>query len=768
MLDFVFTGINGATVGDYDNVLTLTLSSERAGVDAAPSPVWFECTAVAGAAASGPGPGEVYDPQYHEITYLWDFGDAANATPVTTLLMPSAWKNINIGYGRRVAHCYNDNGTYTVTCYAYEPATRRFGSETIEVTVANPDTVFAGNKTILYDPDSLYANSAAAGLTGATVVRTWAAAKAAHDALGSVVYARTLFAPGAVLTMVKGDERNDASGHRNMRFGALDIHNPSRPVINSVGREGLGVNELLFRDRSDECEEMWIYGIDINGDWDSTTETGFKPQPFQVLKNSGYTADQYFFGLHRVNVQGVDNINGLFGAMPANVLNTYHCFNEVSVTNWQDYGILVAQSVDDRVSTAIIGSAICQHPDALSGGPKNGLHNNHGAIRDFGSRDLYISVCDTFSRNGWSGAGQFNGVPTTFEQETIRLNTTGKPNCSAYIDRVYSEGAIKMTEQNVTSIDVPGNYVFDKMLFLLGPRVYAFTAAVLNYGGVTFRNLMMVKLNMRDHADANNVSFNEFLSFNNSNGSASNGPAGVRVYNATGIDLRTDANAFNEATSFISRGSNPFSLEVFENNLFHEPNRSASAPVSGQTIDLAAIFDGITPRHRGPRHGFESLEGTFAGNVSGAGGTLVIPYSATNRNIVSGPLDSTPTTQAYWTALPGTDNRHIIAVGGSFDSPTYHATRGDIDVDFGATEITITNNSGVQWNVGQSYDLKLDRTSLVPAFTSTYDTRDYVFGTVDATDPDTLSSGDTGLYAYSDYAEVVRPDTGRKRGAVQS
>ncbi len=95
---------------DYTEALTVTLAPVvQPGVNAAPSPVWFEVADVTGCEAGNPGAGEARIPKFHNLTYVWDFGDAANATPSTAaaLRMPAAWKDINRGYGMQAVHVYS-------------------------------------------------------------------------------------------------------------------------------------------------------------------------------------------------------------------------------------------------------------------------------------------------------------------------------------------------------------------------------------------------------------------------------------------------------------------------------------------------------------------------------------------------------------------------------------------------------------------------------------------------------------------------------------
>ena len=692
--------------------------------------------------------------------YLWNFGDAANAAPATPLNMPARWKDTNIGTGRRVAHVFNDPADpYTVTCYAYEPATRRFGSQTITVTVADPNTYFADGRTIIYNP-GLTANTSA--YPNATVVETASALQSARNALG-LTTARMLMAPGSVMTFDETASGLTTSVSSNWRMGPLEPDNPSRPSLVAVDRDGIGSGSAFLQDRGDNCAEIAFYGLDFVGEWDSATETGRAISPFFVLKSTASIA-QHLFMSHRCTFDGLDGVEPLIGGQAG--VTFYHMLSDTAVTNWRNYGFLPGSgSTSETIYSAVVGCSIAQHVDALSGGNKIGIYNNHGAIRDTGSDHLFVSVCDLFSRNGWSAGFVHNGLTTTDDQPGLRINTTGVAGTASQVDRVACEGSILLTEQNSTSIDVPGNHVFDKVLLVGNSRT---NSSLLNctFGGTTVRNTLAIMPNVSAAADTTRLE--TFMLFNNASGSAENGPAGVRAQNITGLDLRTDAQASDLTVALVGDGLQAFPVAIFENNLFHQPDRSGTTPVSGGTIDLANLLDGYAPRHKGPRYNFLHQYGTLGSTVSGSGGTLTVPYSSVTDQVYNFNLTDTgtQTDQAYWQAIEGTDTLHVLQLTG-FGGAQYHADRGDIAVAFGATDITITNTSGEDWAIGTTWYLRLDRKSLLPAFVSSLNSTITGLPTsADATDTDTLNLVVTGSKVYNDLLGAERPATNDTRGAV--
>jgi hypothetical protein len=86
----------------------------------APYGAVLRATGFTGFAVSEPaGNDNVYDPTQHKITFIWDFDDPGYA-PVTTPNVPEAWRNLNLAYGKQVAHVWHTPGSYTVTCLAFD------------------------------------------------------------------------------------------------------------------------------------------------------------------------------------------------------------------------------------------------------------------------------------------------------------------------------------------------------------------------------------------------------------------------------------------------------------------------------------------------------------------------------------------------------------------------------------------------------------------------------------------------------------------------
>ena len=751
-LDFTFATTPS---GDYTNELTLTLAITQPGVNAAPAPVWFEVTNITGAAAVGPiGGGDVYNEQFHDIIFMWDFDDAANATPRPALNMPNEWKDINKAYGRGVAHVYNDHGSYTATCYAYEPATKRFGSATIPVSIGDPDTAFPTTQTIIFDPDD---NADTSAYPSADVRTTWSGVQSARDAFGYVSYARILIAPGITLADTQLAAFVDWS---NIRIGPLDPDG-AKPTIGPMAEDGTisGNGQYLVYCKRDLTEEVVLYGLNFVGAWDSTTETGKIASTFFFIK-TGFTG-KYGFTLSRCDFDGYREIKGIASQLNASE-EYYNTVSECTATNWQNYGMTCGGNTSTyNVKTAVIGCSFAQHENALSGGSKNELYNNHGPLRDFGSQTLFVSVCDMFSRDGWSAGGTgLDGLSLTSDQACLRVNTSSFTDRFANVERVAMEGFIWMENQTGNGPEAPGNYVFDKVLQVIGSRSIG-SINTCRYGGTTFRNFLGVKL-AGQHGAATNHPTSLFY-FDNDDGDGNNGASPIKVYNTTFVDLRDDTDTDDNSVAMFTQGSGTqFTDVTVENNIDHQPNRGT--PVNADApIDVTTAVAGFAPRHKGMRYGFLYESGTLSSTVSASGGTFTIAYADVKDTRYNQSLtdNGTVTDQAYWTAL--SEDYHRINIDSSL---VLNEPDGHITVTFGASEITITNNTADDWDSGATWVLSLDRQSLLPAWDGTMSS---VGKTVPTGAPtlgsDAINSGDTGLMAYDDFSLTERPATGNVRGA---
>jgi PKD repeat protein len=98
----------------------------------APLAVFFDATGTTAPATTRP---------FHELEYRWDFGDTASGSWTSTPGMPS--RSRNDATGPLAAHVFESPGTYTVSLTVLDGAATRTNS--VQITVSDPDTVFAAN-----------------------------------------------------------------------------------------------------------------------------------------------------------------------------------------------------------------------------------------------------------------------------------------------------------------------------------------------------------------------------------------------------------------------------------------------------------------------------------------------------------------------------------------------------------------------------------------------------------------------------------------------
>lgn len=108
------------------------VASRTSGV--APLAVFFDATGTTATATTRP---------FHDLEYRWDFGDEASGFWTSTPNMPNLRRNL--ATGPVAAHVFETPGTYTVCATAFDGVNTVTTS--IDITVTDPDTEFAGSNT---------------------------------------------------------------------------------------------------------------------------------------------------------------------------------------------------------------------------------------------------------------------------------------------------------------------------------------------------------------------------------------------------------------------------------------------------------------------------------------------------------------------------------------------------------------------------------------------------------------------------------------------
>jgi len=111
-------------------ITTSLVPSRVSGV--APLYVFFDATATTAQSTTRP---------FHELEHRWDFGDAASGSWTSTPGMPNLSRNNDTG--PVAAHVFESPGTYTVSLTVLDGTGA--ATQSVQISVADPDTVFAAN-----------------------------------------------------------------------------------------------------------------------------------------------------------------------------------------------------------------------------------------------------------------------------------------------------------------------------------------------------------------------------------------------------------------------------------------------------------------------------------------------------------------------------------------------------------------------------------------------------------------------------------------------
>lgn len=693
------------------DILTVASSSQTA-----PAGVWFEAINVADFTFErDSGTGNAYDPSFHEITYIWTVRGNPLAAFTAPENMVTGWNDPNTAYGKKVAFLFNDPGTYTVDLWAVSPTGTTAIAEA-SVNVADPDTVYPGTNTICYSTGGSWSGEK----PGCQRITSVAALQSALQAAATPP--RVLFKRGQTITDMELFVNGGLLGYVGA-WGTGD-----KPIVRSAHTK----NAIQFWNQT-SITDFTITDIDFRGGWDAASETGvrdlspldFKASPTACHYTIAHCSFSGFMGLFLGT--GQDH--------PAQMI-----FANNVITNWRDYGMFVHNTFDDDVRFAVIGCRITQNINALNGGTKNGLYNNHGPIRCTDAANFYISVTDLFSRNGWSGLS-----PDNADQPCLRYNHLGSQNRFFNMDRCVCEGGfhpLAFAGQNGGTIENPGNFVIDKAL-LIGTAKTSKAFIVAEFGGLTVRNTIGIMPNSPFY---HGIAWAGAVRYEIDNPIANNITTPMALYGSSFVNLRSAAND-NNHDWLLEQGGGVFDIVTVENNVLHGPG--LDTPVTGDApVNTSGTIPGVIPRYRGVLYNFEHESGVLSGSVP-SGGSFTLPYPQ-------------GTDQAYWQAIEATDTDHLIGIGSFF-----YVERGEFSVTFQSSNVRITNTTGSTWASGENWNLRLDRKSQLPGLDATYASPATLLPmpVVQSGSPG-FETADLGYQAYDDFFCDVRTSP-KSAGAIE-
>lgn len=667
-----FVAANSVTTwgqGDMANVDILVTTQP---VITAPAPVWLEAIGISGFnVVGGPGPGAVYDPSFHDITYVWTIRDAPLPPYQNVQNLVDGWDNANVAYGKKVAFRFPNPGIYEIDLLAVDSDGTE-GRASASVTVVPSGDVYAAANTIVFAQDGNFA-----GAPGGQQVTSIPALKAAIQARTTAT--RISFKPGEVI-------QNVDLYINEGRFSYMDTWTPGSKVTLKARKDtGDGVPQLSFGDDFSDTQ-VTLRDIAFEGDWDPTTETGDT--------GNGAAFNFYIAGtafnmiVHDCTFTGLNSCDVTVNSeRPGSRI----LFTDCIWSDWKHYGVYSFYNQDGAYG--LLGCQAAQNPLALAGGPKENLSNDHGPLRLERQKHVYIACSDFFACTGWSG------TPPRAANACLRINSKGYPDWSAICDRVVAEGGyiqLKVDGENDDTLELPGNFLVDKMVLMGSPRSLGWSN--LHFGGTTIRNSFFV---MPDTTMYDGIA-DSFINISPNNPAASN-DAPMAFYNNTfysPLAIQTQM--------FFSNGPSLWSDFTAENNVMHIPN--APSPVlSPADPDTTTALGGISPRFAQVRWNFALETGSLGSVPNGA--SFALPYASIGRRDELGFGPAGGTDQAYWqAALAAGDTLHMISVNGT----TFYAERGEFAVSYSdPANVVITNFSGQTWSGG--YFLRLDRKSYLDA-----------------------------------------------------
>jgi hypothetical protein len=562
-------------LGPASGTVTLEIL-KRSAQGVAPDAVFFSAE-IATAEIIPPPDRRAYDESFHKPLYVWDFGDPGAASDKVVNL-PAVHNDLNRAYGKEVAHVFTRPGLFTVTCTVYDPGGRLVGSVARTVEVADPEQRFAGDATILLDPDGRGDPEA---YPGAQVVTTWSAAWEALHGLGGP--GRLLLPRGRTLQFA--DRFTIDWRYTNVYLGGWGAG--ERPVLECTG-------DHLFYAHHSTTGDIVFLGIAFRGPWDSSTETGQHAIGFSTEQEGDRSIlfDDCTFSGFGMTLQMIDEWDATFTTMMA----LHNC----DITNWGDYGIYVGRNVAQF--TAFLGTAIHQASDAMMGGGarKQGDTNQHGPIRLSNGGRTYVVACDLFSRNGWSLAGNLAADQPCFRWSTSPREQT-EIRCSCVIERTAMEGGFEIVALRDAIRDEPyfgTNFVMDKCLLVGTART--FSGVGVQFTGTTIRNTIMVRPNTPMISDR---WYGWVRSETPRSPNLQDPDDPVEIYANTMVNLMDDTNR-DGSDLILEDEIDLFAVHSFENNVGLAPNaRGQQAEPGGLVLAPMPTVGGVwTSRYLGPKY----------------------------------------------------------------------------------------------------------------------------------------------------------------------
>jgi len=338
---------------------TIAIVADRTGLMVAPDSVRMGVDLSASDfGIDGPGVGEFYDRRLHHLFFEWDLGNEGGswAVPVNVL---ANWQDPNRAIGPWIAAMY-PAGSFTATVTVTNPLNGRTSQDTYSVTVADPDTVYPGARTVCVSPTG----STTGAPSGATVLTASQFLQADLNALDDPANpTRILFERGQTydLAVDLGDGAapgtlfgSYGSGARPVLSPLLDGTNSNRCIYMGSSHGGFGTTT--------QCE-LRLAGLNFQGNHDPVTQlatdstTGKAWNAFNSNRNPDLIVDD-------CRVAGF-HLSAFGNSLPDDTAKVNFHFNGTLVTDFGgQYPFIQEPTNHVESSVAITGTAFRQNPNA--------------------------------------------------------------------------------------------------------------------------------------------------------------------------------------------------------------------------------------------------------------------------------------------------------------------------------------------------------------------------------------------------------------------
>lgn len=495
---------DSASQGDWNVIPEVAIEVTRSNTDArfAPEAIWFEAHPSNFGTSPAPAASIAYDPEFHEIEYVWDFGDPGDvfAAPQN---VPDFFRDANSATGQITSHVYRQPGTYTVTCTArrvVDPDKMELEEAvgTFEIVVGDADTRWSAANTIVVALDGDFTGAPASDYQATRTENDFWWTKPDHwaRALNDVPdggAVRVLFKRGEDYSefnngFAHGNDASQGNFHQFVYFGAWGTGDA--PISGPVNLTGLNGGAMVWD------------GVQILDDYDDVTQTGSSDTLWQT-RGGGYAlitnCTMRGGGGGVLSNGGSPAINGSSDPMWLSIHDT-------TISSVATYGLFIDARADNydglggRDRVAQIG---CLDIDAGTA-PHSGT-NRQGPVRTAGREDLLLIGNEYYSRFGFTGQGAWpaDGVSATAEQPCLRLFQAGQPeegterNGRVVVSRCTGEGSEFFSAASLFENPPPvGNLVVDQVIHVGSASCTAF--AFFEMGAVTIRNSLWIKPDVPD------------------------------------------------------------------------------------------------------------------------------------------------------------------------------------------------------------------------------------------------------------------------------